>query len=310
MSTVCRSIQATLGQPAEGGRMRKLIDLTGQRFGMLVVVVRAEDYRGKRRWTCRCDCGGERIVREDHLKSGLGKACRCDYSSGKMVECAHLECNKLFKQTMAMVRKGRGRFCSKRCARDEEMLERHGTLSRANPDIIYHKVCVECGARFTSSKHHTRFCSKDCGWRRHGRLQYRREVIALRPPIDCVVCGVSFYAFGSTGETCSDGCQHQRERDLKRAGKAKRRARLRNVHTEHVSPLYIFNRDGWRCHICGHKTDKRLIGKAKAKAPTLDHLIPIACGGVHAKHNIATAHFLCNSRKCMEKVGDQLLLFG
>lgn len=42
--------------------MPKIKDLTGQRFGMLTVKKRADDYvmkDGKRRltWTCVCDCG-------------------------------------------------------------------------------------------------------------------------------------------------------------------------------------------------------------------------------------------------------------
>lgn len=60
----------------------KLIDLTGQRFGRLEVLSRANDYIGKNGrkrtcWNCKCDCGNECIVRSECLKSGATKSCGC-----------------------------------------------------------------------------------------------------------------------------------------------------------------------------------------------------------------------------------------
>lgn len=52
-------------------------DLTGQRFGRLVVL-EEKSRRGKSRtWLCRCDCGKETIVRQDNLKSENTKSCGC-----------------------------------------------------------------------------------------------------------------------------------------------------------------------------------------------------------------------------------------
>jgi hypothetical protein len=43
--------------------MTALIDLTGKRFGRLLVVARAENGRGgRRRWVCVCDCGNTTTV--------------------------------------------------------------------------------------------------------------------------------------------------------------------------------------------------------------------------------------------------------
>ena len=42
---------------------RPFIDLTGQRFGNLLVVDRAgSDKRGQATWNCVCDCGKEIVV--------------------------------------------------------------------------------------------------------------------------------------------------------------------------------------------------------------------------------------------------------
>lgn len=62
--------------------MRKLDDLTGKRFGKLMVVERAEDKiskNGKRSvmWKCTCDCGKETIVHASALRNGSSKSCGC-----------------------------------------------------------------------------------------------------------------------------------------------------------------------------------------------------------------------------------------
>lgn len=55
--------------------MGSLIDLTGRRFGRLVVIKRAQDYiyRSGRRepaWKCICDCGKEIDVLGNSLRTG------------------------------------------------------------------------------------------------------------------------------------------------------------------------------------------------------------------------------------------------
>ena len=61
----------------------KFVDLTGQKFGRLTVIERAEDYvqkNGGRKimWYCNCDCGNENIiVRGDNIKNGTTKSCGC-----------------------------------------------------------------------------------------------------------------------------------------------------------------------------------------------------------------------------------------
>ena len=48
-------------------------DLTGQRFGRLVVL----DRLPKQKWKCRCDCGRTNTVRSTHLRSGRTCSCGC-----------------------------------------------------------------------------------------------------------------------------------------------------------------------------------------------------------------------------------------
>ena len=48
-------------------------DLIGKRFGHLMVLSYAGDYK----WLCRCDCGTEKQVRSYDLKSGKTRSCGC-----------------------------------------------------------------------------------------------------------------------------------------------------------------------------------------------------------------------------------------
>lgn len=56
----------------------RLKDLTGQVFGRLTVLDRAEnDKHGQARWRCRCDCGKGRIVVSRTLRDGQSQSCGC-----------------------------------------------------------------------------------------------------------------------------------------------------------------------------------------------------------------------------------------
>lgn len=52
-------------------------DLTGIRFGSLVVIDLATIERKVTYWTCRCDCNTERCFASGNLKSGRSQSCGC-----------------------------------------------------------------------------------------------------------------------------------------------------------------------------------------------------------------------------------------
>ena len=58
--------------------MGKMKDLTGQRFGKLVVIECAGKLDGRRySWKCKCDCGNEKIIAGASLTSGNTRSCGC-----------------------------------------------------------------------------------------------------------------------------------------------------------------------------------------------------------------------------------------
>lgn len=68
-------------------KRRMLInDLTGRRFGMLLVLDRAENNRhGCAVWRCMCDCGTEKSVSGNHLVTGNTASCGCAYRNRLVV---------------------------------------------------------------------------------------------------------------------------------------------------------------------------------------------------------------------------------
>lgn len=71
-------------------------DLTGQRFGKLTIIKRAEDKilasgRAEVQWLCKCDCGNETIVLASNLANGNTQSCGlCNEKSHGNIKIAQL----------------------------------------------------------------------------------------------------------------------------------------------------------------------------------------------------------------------------
>lgn len=55
----------------------KRIDLSGQKFGRLLVLEFHDSKNGRARWECACDCGGTAIVMSANLRRGTTGSCGC-----------------------------------------------------------------------------------------------------------------------------------------------------------------------------------------------------------------------------------------
>jgi len=69
--------------------MGEAIDLTGQRFGRLMVLKKVPKPEGLKNtnahWLCKCDCGSEpKIINGKSLRRGITKSCRCRMKNGKL----------------------------------------------------------------------------------------------------------------------------------------------------------------------------------------------------------------------------------
>lgn len=66
-------------------KMGKLIDLTGKKFGRLVVIKRVENHISPdgsvfAQWLCECDCGNSVVVFSRNLRNGNTKSCGCYFT--------------------------------------------------------------------------------------------------------------------------------------------------------------------------------------------------------------------------------------
>lgn len=173
--------------------------------------------------------------------------------------------------------------------------------------------CRVCGVAFKPVSVTNRICSDDC------RAQSNREQARLasiakdardRAPRPCRFCGETFVPeYGNKRKLfCSAPCLRRHLR--KAAGKNHvDRARKAGVEYEPVNPFKVFERDGWRCQICLHKTPRRLRGTTSDRAPELDHRVPFAQGGSHTWSNVQCACRRCNQAKGGTQVIGQMALF-
>ncbi|MFB6873719.1 hypothetical protein [Streptomyces sp. NPDC056323] len=87
--------------------MTPKINLTGQRFGRLVVIAEAGRQDRKVTWLCRCDCGTESTVRGANLRSGHTTSCGC-WKRERIVEASRTHgqsSSRLYKIWRGMVRR-------------------------------------------------------------------------------------------------------------------------------------------------------------------------------------------------------------
>jgi 5-methylcytosine-specific restriction endonuclease McrA len=237
------------------------------------------------------------------------------------VTCLHCATPFTYTPTRGPRRKYCSALCSARAwevARDKSKRARH------------QRTCIQCGTSWLAVEADARYCSKQCQDAVRYPVENRRKRISPRVRAarrkqaraargttgkgtvwtqgPCNRCGKQFISKTSAAtpaKYCTKVCK---ERDVF----DRRRERLVLAVLEGAEPVRrwrIFERDGYRCHICRRKTDK-----AKAvphpRAPTIDHLIPIALGGRHEPANVACACFQCNSAKSHLLAGDQLALIG
>lgn len=162
--------------------------------------------------------------------------------------------------------------------------------------------CGVCGISF-SSPSGAMLCSAACRAERK-RQSDRAYNQRRRRRWNCPGCGLCL-----TGQRQKcDACRDTAERERKRRGKRKRRALKRGVTHEPYTLTEIATRDRYRCGLCRKRVAMKQV-VPHPKAPTIDHILPIAAGGDDTRANVQLAHFECNWKKS-DGGTQQLVLFG
>lgn len=168
--------------------------------------------------------------------------------------------------------------------------------SKRMENDMYVARCLECKAEYTS-KRPQKYCTRACMNEAHRSF---RELVALpkKHPRQCKTCGTAYSTTtgprgGLPNEYCSPECRGVAQAAQKREEKAARKAKLKLVTVEKVDPFKVFDRDGWRCKMCGVPTPRAHRGLYVDDAPELDHVVPLSRGGEHSYRNTQ-----CSCRKC------------
>jgi 5-methylcytosine-specific restriction endonuclease McrA len=205
-------------------------------------------------------------------------------------------------------------FCSKDCSYGYNKGINHPsyTTKSMSPLLrLYYKPCEWCGVLLRGSLKPRRYCSREHHllWLR--RYSYessvKKKVLKSRP---CIYCKKDFTPeYGNKRKSlCSDECA-RRFRQHKGGGSHRARAKRAGVTMKYFNVMRIFERDKWRCQLCGISTPKRLKGKNLPNSPELDHIIPLSQGGGHVIENVQCACRKCNGSKGNKPLG-QLWLAG
>lgn len=205
-------------------------------------------------------------------------------------------------------------YCSTGCSNRATAKKRRGGRPRRIRVRYYFRLCRVCGA-LTEARSGPRFyCSEDC-IKQYNHDQHVASYVPEPPRrYVCQVCGESFEAQGRGNggrKYCSAECHHASPafKSQRRRQRRLRRARMQVVLVVPYHDEDIFERDGWRCHICHRKVRRDKAGAGyHPLQPTIDHIIPLADGGADAPVNVATAHNICNSVKGASGPGQLRLL--
>lgn len=215
----------------------------------------------------------------------------------------------------------RNSFCSRECYFAHQQYEKELRAAEREACPIWIRECTECGRLFVARRKSQIVCGQECKLARGRRLwaEYKRVLGRNEGRIEkrtCRECGIEFeqVVHNKLKYFCSKRCARKNWRKsnpevaARMAAKERhsRRARIKGAIVESIDPQRVFERDGWKCGICGRKVDSSLHFP-HPRSVSLDHIQPLALGGMHSYTNVQCAHLICNSRKS-GKAGGQYRL--
>lgn len=166
------------------------------------------------------------------------------------------------------------------------------------------RSCTNCGTAFTPAAAHAkdaRFCSKPCRMETAlAELNARYRARATPHEYTCEECSRVFTLVAVTHRLtgpkrrrfCTYQCKSRNQfRKLYATGGGR--------HFGYVggkARVAVFERDGWRCQLCGAVVDRSLRFPSPGSI-TVDHIWPLGDGGPHEASNWQTAHLVCNIDK-------------
>lgn len=253
-------------------------------------------FRRRTQVFCSQSCGRvfERLRERQRAKDRYGPEGR-RWKDAPTLIC--VGCSNAFRPA----RSDRLKFCSRECAFEHRRRQsEHRFLQR--------RSCKQCGTSLAGVRRVTLCVAcRELNDRLRMEKRYRPRLT-----IACRDCGTA--VTGTKSKVVCEPCQRRAARLAfeSKHGKVKKhrhRARRFGVQYEAINPIAVFQRDGWKCQVCGTATPKRLRGTNNDRAPELDHRIPMSRGGGHVWSNVQCCCRRCNIRKGADLVLGQANLF-
>lgn len=119
----------------------------------------------------------------------------------------------------------------------------------------------------------------------------RNEDPLYAAPVCSYACADTYHA------RCTEVRRLSPSRKANKVADKARRRMAEQQSVDLISPIAVFERDGWRCYICGVATPRQLRGSNDPYAPELEHVVSLTDGGTHTWANVACACRRCNSAK-------------
>lgn len=186
------------------------------------------------------------------------------------------------------------RFCFDCSPRPEPKPRRQYT-----PKQVMRAICGNqaCGVEFVQTLERQRFCQPKCANTVNNRKgNARRRNSEAR---ECRHCRKSYTPeYGSLRTYyCTLDCR-RKAINLRTGGNThRRRARKFGVSYSPVNRRKVFERDGWKCYLCGCDTPMEMSGAREDNSPELDHVVPMSRGGAHSYENTRCSCRACNLAK-------------
>ena len=230
-----------------------------------------------------------------------------------------LRCNESIDHMAA-----RAKYCSRSCKSQASSKRCHDRASGKDVPFIEYgtprKPCDECGQQVKVAGR--MFCSRTCqtiARRKSAGITVSRSTeIAIFVPAKkvrhwpsknreassryfihgtCKECGTVFTAAAYTGGKTPTFCNpHCSRKHFRRTDKYRRRELIKSQPSEAIYRMSILERDSFTCKLCNEPLDMDAHPNDN-RAPSLDHILPLAKGGSHQTHNLQAAHRQCNAIK-------------
>ena len=144
-------------------------DLANKRIGKLVFVKLVEIRNRNAYWLVRCDCGGEKTVRANHVKTGLTTSCGCLQKANKIKLG-----KKLGKNIRTMPRSARGYVIARGSNPEDYEISNEidrvlGLTTKRKKQVKKAKMYVSCNYCGNDDKlrierlRHNYYCCDSCG---------------------------------------------------------------------------------------------------------------------------------------------------